>query len=623
MRYLHPLLAALACALLVAAPVSAAGSVRISGVNTADAQVHATVVTSTPSTSPPVLQENGKPVYGLTAENLGRAKSVVLALDRSRSMEGEPLANAVAAARAFISAKPQADRISVVSFATKSVRLTDFSTATIDADAALRTVVVDPVQGTTLYDGLVLAAQSLAVEPLQGRVIVVVTDGNETRSNASLDDAIAAAHDANAAVYVVAIESDQFTPDLLRKLAADTGGRYYGAASSEALSSIYASIAEELKRTWRVSYYTSARAGDQLRVTATFPGIGEGVTEVTLPGESTGGAAGGSLLPDFVFEHGLGAALLTLIVGASVLVATALALTTPRGARLRKRLEPHLGQPKQHSSKNTARDRLAAAEGMLSATERALGHLQVWRKLHRLIDRADVPLRTVEVVYISAGAGVLFGLLAVAVIPSSLAFVCGLALGALAPTFVLSFKAKRRASAMENQLPDILITIAASLKAGHSFRQGLQAVVDEDQEPASKEFGRVLTETRLGRPMDDALDEMSQRVGSKNLDFVITAVTIQRQVGGSLAGIFDMVAETVRNRQQFARKIKGLTAMGRMSAYVLIGIPFFIAGMLTLVNREFMEPLYHTSAGHKLIGLALVMMLFGTLILRKIVSFKG
>jgi tight adherence protein B len=147
--------------------------------------------------------------------------------------------------------------------------------------------------------------------------------------------------------------------------------------------------------------------------------------------------------------------------------------------------------------------------------------------------------------------------------------------------------------------------------------------VDEGQAPASDEFRRVLTETRLGRPMDDALNEMAERVGSKNLDFVITSVTIQRQVGGSLAGLFDMVAEAVRQRQQFARKIKSLTAMGRMSAYVLCGLPFFVAGALTLLNADYMSPLYHTPAGHMLIFTGLGMMAFGSLILKKIVSFKG
>ena len=94
---------------------------------------------------------------------------------------------------------------------------------------------------------------------------------------------------------------------------------------------------------------------------------------------------------------------------------------------------------------------------------------------------------------------------------------------------------------------------------------------------------------------------MATRVGSANLSFIVTAIGIQTQVGGSLASLFDMVSDTVRNRQQFARKIKALTAMGRMSAYVLIGLPFFLAGALTLMNPSYMAPLYQTSAGHKMI----------------------
>jgi tight adherence protein B len=133
----------------------------------------------------------------------------------------------------------------------------------------------------------------------------------------------------------------------------------------------------------------------------------------------------------------------------------------------------------------------------------------------------------------------------------------------------------------------------------------------------------VLTNASLGRPMDDALAEMADRVGSENFEFAITAVTIQRQVGGSLASLFDMVADTVRQRQQFARKIRALTAMGRMSAYTLIGIPFFIAAAVTLLNRSYMRPLYFTTAGRFLIVLGLVMMGLGSLVLKKIVSFRG
>jgi tight adherence protein B len=142
-------------------------------------------------------------------------------------------------------------------------------------------------------------------------------------------------------------------------------------------------------------------------------------------------------------------------------------------------------------------------------------------------------------------------------------------------------------------------------------------------DPAAREFKRVLTEARLGRPMDDALTEMAARIGSKNFEFVMSAVTIQRQVGGSLAGLFDMVADTVRQRQQFHRKIRGLTAMGRMSAYVLVGLPFVVGSAIYLINREYMDPLLWTSTGHKLILLLLVMMGIGSAILKKIVSFKG
>ena len=154
----------------------------------------------------------------------------------------------------------------------------------------------------------------------------------------------------------------------------------------------------------------------------------------------------------------------------------------------------------------------------------------------------------------------------------------------------------------------MLVALAATLKAGHSFRQALKTVADEGRPPASKELNRVLTEARLGRPMEAALAEMAERVGSKNFEFVITSVTIQRQVGGSLAGLIDMVADTVRQRQQFARKIKGLTAMGRASAYVLIGLPFLMALGITVINPRYMRPLYFTSTGHKLIVLGLIMM---------------
>jgi tight adherence protein B len=308
------------------------------------------------------------------------------------------------------------------------------------------------------------------------------------------------------------------------------------------------------------------------------------------------------------------------VVGLIVLLAAAFAFASPRGAWLKGRLQPHVAT--QRRVKRTDRQRLRIAAGLFHATENALGRFKPWHRLERVLERADLPLRTVEFVYLMLGAGLLGGLIAAGMTQSVPLIALGLLGGSALPYLFVSFKAKQRVRAFENQLPDLLVTMAAGLKAGHSFRQALQSVVDEDQPPASKELKRVLTETRLGRPMDQALADMAQRIGSKNFEFVITAVTIQRQVGGSLAGLFDMVADTVRNRQQFAKKIKGLTAMGRASAYVLIGLPFFVALMLTLLNSQYMRPLWHSSTGHKLVLTMFVMIGIGSLVLRKIVNFR-
>jgi tight adherence protein B len=305
------------------------------------------------------------------------------------------------------------------------------------------------------------------------------------------------------------------------------------------------------------------------------------------------------------------------------LLAASLALTSVKGARLKRRLAPHLAPSSEVRKRRAQRERFAAAAGLFKATEGTFGHWRAWHRLERMIERADLPLRTVEFVYLSLGSALFVGLFGAVAGNSTFRIVLALAGGASVPLIFVWVKGTRRTKAFENQLPDLLITLAAALKAGHSFKQGLQTVVDEGRPPASKELHRVMTEARLGRPMDDALADMAERVGSKNFKFVITAVTIQRQVGGSLAGLIDMVADTVRQRQQFARKIKGLTAMGRAGAYVLMGLPFFIAGAITVINPEYMRPLYHTATGHKLIYIGLAMMAIGCVALKKIVSFKG
>jgi tight adherence protein B len=617
-------LAALVLALAVPAAALGAGEVK-HATAARFPHVELTVVAPSSSQTPPTLLENGRPVAGLQAINLGAKKSVVLAVDRSQSMAGEPLAAATAAARGFVAAKPASDRIAVTTFATETVALTGFSTSTIDADTALRSISIDPVVGTRLYDDVVLSSSLLAAETNGARILILVTDGNETRSDATLDEAILAAKDAGVSVYVVGIESTRFNPQPLEKLADATHGQYYGAASPAVLTRVYNSLAEDLRRTWQLDYVTAARPGDRLDLTVGLPGGDELTAHVTAPGDApTVSPKPSPLLPEFFYTSDWGLPVLAGVVGLLVLLGAVFALAAPKGTWLRGRLEPHVASTRQKALKRDREGkRLAMFSGLFKATESVFGNLKQWKRIDTLLQRADIPLKTPEFAYIMFGSGLLFAFLSTALIHSAVAVVIGFGIGGFLPYAFLSMKARKRLKAFDEQLPDMLVTMAASLKAGHSFRQGIQSVVDEGVDPAAKEFKRVLNETRLGRPMDGALADMAARVGSKNFEFVMSAVTIQRQVGGSLAGLFDMVADTVRQRQQFHRKIRGLTAMGRMSAYTLIGLPFVVGLAIYAINRDYMKPLLTTSTGHKLLLLMFVMMGIGSLMLKKIVSFKG
>jgi tight adherence protein B len=536
-------------------------------------------------------------------------------------MKGNAIGDAVSALRRFVAAKPASDRLAVFAFASKAIELTRFSSATIDADTALRTVGVDRKQGTALWDAVVAGSHALARESSPGRVLVVLTDGADTAKDASRADAIAAARRAHVAVYAVGIEGDQFSPAPLRALAQATGGRYFGAASSGALAGVYTSLAAELARTWRLDYVTAGRPGDQMHVSVSARRGGSTETAFRIAGTPDRHKAS-PLVPTFLYSP-LGTLLVAGAVGALALLVVVLLGAARRGSWLRGRLAPHLKTYVGEATPEGHRERLALAAEVFQATERSLGHFRLWKALERLIERSDLPIRAVQLVYIGVGSAFVLGLIAAVMGLPTPAILAALGLGALLPIGFVWRAAKKRTKAFEDQLPDLLMTIAASLKAGHSFKQGIQTVVEEGEPPASKEFQRVLTEIQLGRPMDEALGEMTARVGSNNFDFVMTAITIQRQVGGSLAGLFDTVAQTVRDRQQFARKIRSLTAMGRGSAYMLIALPFLLAGALTALNPSYMNPLYTTSSGHTLIIVGLISMTIGSLVLRKIVSFKG
>ena len=611
----------LALAALAATPAAVA-AVHLKSVDTSSFPlVRATLVAPVGSHTP-VLREDGRPVSGYTAVNLGQEKAIVLAVDRSQSMEGRPLASAVSAAQSFLGAAGSLDHVGVVAFGHTALALGPLSDSPAGARSALASLGVDTHAGTALYDAIVLAANRLAGDERPGRAIVVVTDGRDVSSAHSLADAIAAAHDARTAVYTIGIGGPSFTPDALRRLAEETGGSYRQVARAADLAGVYRDLADELDRTWQLSYATAARPGAKLDLTARVANAGVAHATVDVAGDGTTEVGPSGLIPAVGYST-VGTVAVGAAVGLLILLSCCFWFASRRGSHLRARIEPHLADVVRDPKVRHRRERAAARQRIADGVEGAFGNFRQFKSVQVMIERADLPLRAGELFAMAAGAAFLVGLLFAVTASSPLVILFAMMVTGAVPFVYVSFRAKSRIKKFDNQLADLLITIAASLKAGHSFRQGIQSVVDEGADPAAQEFRRVLTETQLGKPMDDALADLAARIDSKNLTFVINAVTIQRQIGGSLAGLFDMVAETVRQRQQFTRKVKGLTAMGRMSAYVLIGLPFFIASVVTLMNPAYMAPLYHTGTGQKLLGTGIVMILVGSTILKKMVSFRG
>ena len=164
-----------------------------------------------------------------------------------------------------------------------------------------------------------------------------------------------------------------------------------------------------------------------------------------------------------------------------------------------------------------------------------------------------------------------------------------LALVAIGIPAALRAALRKRTERMREQLPDVLTILASSLRAGHSFMQALDAVAREIPQPAATEFQRVVAEIRLGRSTDDALEALSERVGSSDFKWAVLAVNIQREVGGNLAEILDNVADTLRERAQMRRQIRVLTAEGRLSAWVLTLLPLGIAVILLVLGVFWMR----------------------------------
>jgi tight adherence protein B len=201
--------------------------------------------------------------------------------------------------------------------------------------------------------------------------------------------------------------------------------------------------------------------------------------------------------------------------------------------------------------------------------------------------------------------------------------ILGFVLGLGVPLIYVRSQQGRRLNKFNNQLSDMLNLMVNGLRAGYSTMQAMEAVSKELPAPINEEFRRVVQEMQLGIPMDKALDNLLRRIPSEDLDFVITAINVQREVGGPLAEILDTIAFTIRERVRIKGEIRVMTAQVRTSATILSGIPFVLFTIIWLINQEYMMEFFNNPlCGGAAIGLGVVMIATGYAIMMKIADIE-
>ena len=321
----------------------------------------------------------------------------------------------------------------------------------------------------------------------------------------------------------------------------------------------------------------------------------------------------------------LGAAFAVLVATALGVVALGSAATSTASNRARQRLQNLFGASALELPGVGSALREKGSGQFLGLGQLFFG--REWAAKTALdLDQADLRLRVGEYATLRLGMALLLFALALVLIPSRpVAVVIGIALGVvgfLAPAFFVRFRKQKRLDKLESQVEEALTLAANSLKGGFGLLQSLELAAQQLEHPISTELRRTLHDINVGSSTEDALLAFSERASSYDLDIVITAILIQRSVGGNLAEILDTVAHTMRERARIRGHVKSVTASQRMTGYVLGGLPFAVMGMLFLVASDYMSPLFTTLAGQVLLVGAGLLELIGILLIRRILAIE-
>jgi tight adherence protein B len=587
---------------------------------------------------------NGRTIQGVQATRLQDQRgasgqlAVFLAVDTSGSMrDNNNIDTARKAAVNFVGQMRPGTRMGVISFADKTHVVQELT-----ADAGQVRAAIQGLQAkgnTALYDAVVRASEKLKGQPGQ-RNLVVLSDGRHDGTPTKITDAIAAALQAKVTVNTVGLEvpgRDQ-DQEALRQLAEGTKGRW-APVTAENLESLLGNLGRDLASQYvldmalppglgnPVDFRLTVRANNQeaelhnpqfLIGTQATPS-----TAVPIPAALPRAPALSRL------ESSQGRYILAIAGFATVLLACLLLFgpgsRTARPYRaLRQRLSPYSLTP----AISDDRARLTAfgsSEWAGRATAMAETLVRRGNLEETFLDRleaAGLNMRVAEFVLISLGSAFIPPLLVLIVTRNLLLAALTVLLGTVGPFLWLAVLASRRQAKFDEQLPSTLQLLSGALQAGHSLQQAVDTVVQEAGDPIAAEFQRVLTEARLGRPLEEAFEAMAKRTRSLDFEWTVMAIRLQRQVGGNLAEVLSTVSQTIRDRYSLKRQIRALSAEGRLSSLILSVLPLLLFGALLVFNPLFLRPLFTTKLGLMMIAGSVVLMIFGMFWLKKITEIK-
>jgi tight adherence protein B len=566
------------------------------------------------------VTENGTPVEALSILSADGANArrfgVVLAIDASTSMRGRPLEGAVTAARRFVRRRNAGQPVAVLAFAGDVKVVQPFTTDTGTLDHALISIRLAG-GGTHLLDAADEAVRLLRAAHIASGSVVLLSDGGDRGSHATLERVTTAAGAAGTRVYGIGLRSARDDFGTLNLLAAGTHGEFSSATSVTDLRRIYDRLGSQLASQYVVQYRSGAPPGERVQVAIRVAGFSAAATAVyATPAVQHAARQPFRHSPADILWQSPTIAVLTCLFAALLLVLALWLLLRRRSATMQSRMAPYVSPPSEVLEPTGGQ---VAARALVGAG-RSLDRTAWGTRFKTRLDVAGITTAPVRLC-----AGIVASILAVMLVFAQVGGVAFAPLAFAIPVVawsVISQRVKRQRKLFSEQLPGNLEVIASAMRAGHSFSAALGVVVEDAPEPSRREFERVIADERVGVPLDHALQVVVERMANKDLEQVALVVALQRETGGNAAEVLDRVTETARDQLALRRMVKTLTAQGRMSRWVVTALPVGLLVLLTLINPVYMRPLFETPIGRTLLVVAGVMVVSGSLVIKRIVEIK-